>query len=135
MGRKYRQKGYQDSDYGARDKAQAPKKPETYGPKTPAMPGRRSVARCAGCGGLLPADVDPQGKCPRCGFELHSCKQCSYFDSSSRFECTRPIRQRIAKKDARNDCTFYALRVTVERETSSSRPMDARQAFEDLFKK
>jgi hypothetical protein len=135
MGRKYRQKGYQDSDYGGREKAQAPKKPETFGPKTPTMPGRRSVARCAGCGGLLPADVDRHGKCPRCGFELHSCKQCSYFDTSSRFECTRPIRQRIAKKDARNDCTFYALRVTVERETSTSRPMDARQAFEDLFKK
>ena len=135
MGRKYRQKGYQDSDYGGREKAHAPKKPETFGPKTPTMPGRRSVARCAGCGGLLPADVDPQGKCPRCGFELHSCKQCSYFDTSSRFECTRPIRQRIAKKDARNDCTFYALRVTVERETSTSKPMDARQAFEDLFKK
>ena len=43
-----------------------------------------------------------------------------------------------AKKDARNDCTFYEIRVTREKETStpaSLRPNDARQAFENLFKK
>ncbi len=84
---------------------------------------------------VLPAGIDPQGKCPRCGFELHSCKQCAYFDTSSRFECTRPIPERIARKDTRNECSFYAPRITVERETSTSRPPDARTAFENLFKK
>jgi hypothetical protein len=99
------------------------------------MPSRRSVLRCAQCAALLPTSIDPQGKCPRCGFELHSCKQCAYFDTASRFECTRPIPQRIVRKELKNTCTFYAPRMTVERETSSSRPQDARQAFEDLFKK
>lgn len=135
MGRKYRQKGYMDSDRERPEKEQAPKKPENFGPRTPSMPGRRSVVRCGSCGTVLPADFDPQGKCARCGLELHSCKQCAYFDTLSRFECTRPILQRIVKKDARNDCRFYAPRTTVERETSTSRPVDARQAFENLFKK
>ncbi len=135
MSRKYRQQGYQEQDRDRPDKERTRKRPETFGPRTPNMPGRRSVARCAGCGAVLPAGLDPQGKCPRCGFELHSCKQCAHFDSSSRFECTQPIPQRIPRKDARNNCTFYAIRTTVERETSTSRPMDARQAFENLFKK
>lgn len=135
MERKYRQRGYQDSGGDRPEKGPAPKKPETYGPRTPAMPSRRSVLRCAQCAALLPTGIDPQGKCPRCGFELHSCKQCAYFDTSSRFECTRPIPQRILRKELKNACTFYAPRMTVERETSSSRPQDARQAFEDLFKK
>jgi hypothetical protein len=50
----------------------------------------------------------------------------------------QPVSVRIAKKDARNECTFYEIRVTREKETStpaSLRPNDARQAFENLFKK
>jgi len=111
------------------------KKPETFGPRQLAMPSARTVSRCASCGKLLPVDLDPQGKCPHCGFELHSCKQCTHFDTSARWECTQPIPQRIPRKDAKNDCSFYSLRATVERETSTSKPLDARQAFESLFKK
>jgi hypothetical protein len=60
----------------------------------------------------------------------------------------QPIVERIPKKDARNDCQFFEFRMTVEKDTSpigysnnvsapppSNRPSDARQAFEDLFKK
>ena len=137
--RKYRQRGYQDSDRDRERRAgQKPSaNPETFGPKTPQMPGTHSVVRCAGCGIILPAQFDPKGKCPRCGFELHSCKQCSYFDASARFECRQPITQRILRKDARNECTFYSPRTTVERQTSpgSSLRDDPRKAFEDLFKK
>jgi len=140
--RKYRQRGYQDND---RDRGQnrtgqrAGPRAETFGPKTPQMPGAHTVVRCAGCGRILPSDFDPTGKCSRCGFELHSCKQCTHFDTSARYECTQPIQQRITKKDAKNDCTFYLPRTTVERQTSPgySRPAadDPRKAFENLFKK
>lgn len=138
--RQYRQRGYQDSG-GEREKKQTGQrqgpKPERIGPKTPMMPGTHSISRCGGCGTILPADFDPMGKCARCGFELHSCKQCAYFETSSRFECTQPIPERIAKKDAKNTCTFYAPRMTVEKQTSpeASRPDDPRKAFESLFKK
>lgn len=138
--RKYRQPGYMDSE--AREKrerkSEAPRAPrEQLGPKTPQMPGRRSLSRCAQCGTVLPPSIDPSGQCPRCQFELHSCKQCAHFDAASRFECTQPIEERIAQKDARNDCRFYELRVSVERETSPGalRPDNARRAFENLFKK
>ncbi len=134
MDRKYRQRGYQDSGRERPEKGPA-KKPENFGPRTPNMPGRQSVLRCGGCAVVLPAGIDTKGKCPQCGFELHSCKQCAYFDTSSRFECSRPIPERIARKDAKNQCSYYAPRFTVERETSSARPLDARQAFENLFKK
>lgn len=134
MARKYKQRGYMDS--GAGEREQRPqRRPETFGPRTPAMPGRRSVWRCASCASILPAGIEPKSKCPTCGAELHSCRQCAYFDTGSRFECTKPITARIPKKDARNECSFFAPRTTVERETSSSRPLDARAAFENLFKK
>ncbi len=50
----------------------------------------------------------------------------------------QPVKDRIAKKDAKNDCTFYEMRVTREKETSTPAPLkprDARAAFDNLFKK
>ena len=55
---------------------------------------------------------------PACAFELHSCKQCVHFDTGAQFECTQPISERIAHKDARNECTFYAFRMTIEKDTA-----------------
>jgi hypothetical protein len=140
---KYRQHGYQDRDHESRRSgeksgtAPPPKKDHSFGPRPINLPGTHAVSRCTQCGTLLPG-MPTSGRCPKCGFELHSCKQCTYFDPGSRFECMQPVKERIAKKDARNECTFYEIRVTREKETStpaSLRPNDARQAFENLFKK
>jgi hypothetical protein len=147
---KYRQHGYQDRDRenkprekprGETTQKPAPVPPArrdySMGPKPVNMPGTRAVSRCAQCGTVL-QQIPPAGLCPKCGFELHSCKQCMYFDPGKRFECMQPVPERITKKDARNDCTFYEIRVTREKETSTPatlRPTDARQAFENLFKK
>ena len=37
-------------------------------------------------------------------------------------------------KNARNSCTLFSPRSTVERETTTPRADDARKAFDDLFK-
>jgi len=114
------------------------------------MVGTVMRARCSSCGAVLAPGFDPSGECPRCHAQLHSCKQCVHFDTGKQFECTQPIPERIAKKDAKNSCTFFEFRMTVEKDTSPvtyatsaptpaattpSRPHDARKAFEDLFKK
>jgi len=138
--RKYRQHGYQDSG-GERQKAPTNKSAlrdkDTFGPRPVQMPGTHSVSRCAQCGTLLTAISDPLGQCGKCGFELHSCKQCTYFDTSARFECMQRIPERIARKDVRNDCKFYSISVRFEKQTSTgvaSTPNSARQAFDNLFK-
>lgn len=138
--RKYRQHGYQDRGDQAPKKqsTEKPVKKDTFGPRPIQMPGTRAVSRCSQCGSLLQSLAEPVGRCPKCGFELHSCKQCSHFDPASRFECTQQIPKRIPRKDERNECAFYAIRVMVEKETSTPAPLragDARQAFENLFKK
>jgi hypothetical protein len=143
---KYRQHGYQDRDQndrkgeerkGAGSGAAGPKRDNTFGPRPVNLPGTHAVSRCAECGTVLQG-MTADGKCPKCGFALHSCKQCMYFDPGGRFECMQPVKGRVEKKDAKNDCTFYEMRVTREKETStpvSARPSSARAAFENLFKK
>src|SRR3954453_19418207 len=139
--RKYRQHGYQDSGEKSRPQATAPKpraQDNTYGPRPLNMPGARTVSRCAVCGTVLNAGTDT-GKCAKCGLDIHSCKMCTHFDPASRFECRQTISQRVIPQDTANNCTAYLIKQAVERETGSSpvsgRVNDARQAFENLFKK
>ncbi|WP_447860273.1 hypothetical protein [Nitrospira calida] len=130
--RKYGQRGYRDYEKPERAKSGRPS-----GPRTPAMLPSRTVVRCADCGTQLPPLTDAQGQCPKCHAELHACQQCTHFAPGQRFECSQPIPERIADKRARNECPFFSLRVTVERETSSgsSGPEAARRALQNLFKK
>jgi hypothetical protein len=154
MERKYRQKGYDDRDgrEKKRERGERPSEPrpkqDMLGPRTPRMVGTVMRARCSNCGAVLAPGFDPNGQCPRCHAEMHCCKQCVHFDTGKQFECTQPIPERIPKKDAKNNCTFFELRMNVEKDTSPvnyaasipaatspARPNDARKAFEDLFKK
>lgn len=96
------------------------------------MPGFRDAIRCARCGNLIGQTDEP--RCKRCGADLHTCTQCVHFDTSARFECAQPIPARVSPKDAQNECGFFEVRVTVERETGSTAPTSARKAFDDLFK-
>jgi predicted RNA-binding Zn-ribbon protein involved in translation (DUF1610 family) len=156
MERKYRQRGYSDSDSQNKKRERADRPPEQQprpkqdmlGPRTPRMVGTVMRARCSSCGAVLAPGFDQNGECPRCHAAMHSCKQCVHFDTGAQFECTQPIPERIANKLAKNDCTFFEFRMTVEKDTSpvtyatntpaapaAGRPNDARKAFEDLFKK
>ncbi|MGB0037053.1 MAG: hypothetical protein WBP79_16410 [Candidatus Acidiferrales bacterium] len=157
MERKYKQRGYSDRDSQDKKKERTERgdrpseprpKQDMLGPRTPRMVGTVMRARCSSCGAVLAPGFDANGECPRCKAEMHSCKQCVHFDTAAQFECTQPIPERIAKKDAKNDCTFFEFRMTVEKDTSpvnyattapaapaAGRPNDARKAFEDLFKK
>ncbi len=162
MDRKYSHRGYRDAEQNEKkDKSRGghghDRKPpqggpraDQFGPRTPRMVGTVTRARCANCGAVLTSGFDPNGKCPKCQLELHCCKQCRFFDSGAQFECTQPIPERISPKDAKNNCTFYEFRTTVEKDTAPTsyaqkapaaaasappRHSDARQAFEDLFKK
>lgn len=153
--RKYRQNGYQDSERGSngsfradRPKPQGPK-PEITGPKLPRLVQNVVASRCFSCAVALASDTDFRGNCPKCGAALHCCKQCVHFDSSTRFQCHKPIPARIPLKDQANTCEFFSPMVTVARDAvppvSANRVVDntpaprnasdARAAFDSLFKK
>ena len=142
--RKYRQRGYQDTDREKSPKPASRPAPEPGapaaarrisqdGPRNINMPGYRRVTRCAQCGTVAAEEVGYNTRCSRCGTEMHACAQCESFDPGSRFECMQPITARITPKNAKNSCTFFSARTTVERETTSPRENDARKAFDDLF--
>lgn len=137
--RKYRQRGYMDNDREPqRPQPQKPKESrpvDREGPRSPKMMAFGEVVKCSSCGAKAPKSITFETTCPNCRAELHSCRQCTYFDPSATFECSKPISARIVNKNARNKCELFAPRTVVERQTSSGAPTDARQAFKNLFKK
>ena len=152
--RKYRQHGYMDEDrdreFGRREdrpRERGPRPPiDITGPRLPRMVETVTASRCYNCAVTLGTSVDYRGTCPKCGVALHCCKQCSYFEPSTRFQCTKPIPVRIAPKDEANQCELFSPRVTVAREATTSggngpavqtprSPQEARAAFDSLLKK
>jgi hypothetical protein len=155
--RRYKQRGYMDSDRDSRGprsedrpKPSGPRPPlDITGPRLPRLLQNVVAARCFNCTTALPADVDWKGKCPKCGAALHCCKQCAHFEPSTRFQCLKPIQVRIAIKDRANECDLFKPRVTVARDAAPASngnssiastpaprsPNDARAAFDNLFKK
>ena len=138
--RKYRHRGYMDSDREPqRPASQRPapqsKPRENEGPRSPRMMAFGETVKCASCAVKAPPNITNESVCSKCKADLHTCRQCMYFDPSARFECRKPVTAKIVNKNARNTCQLFAARTVVERETSSGPPNDARQAFAKLFKK
>lgn len=137
--RKYRQRGYQDHDR----EPQRPKPQQSpqqrpqdrEGPRSPKMMAFGESTKCTSCGAQAPATINFTSSCTKCNGDLHTCRQCNYFDPSAHFECSRKITARIVNKNARNTCELFAPRTVIERQTSSGAPTDARAAFAKLFKK
>lgn len=162
--RKYRQHGYFDSNSApsngnngaSRPKPSGPRPPlDVTGPHLPRLVQAVTASRCYNCSITLPPGTAFDGPCPKCGAQLHCCKQCAHFEPSTRFQCTKPIPVRIPIKDQANTCGLFSPRVTVAREASSTQmpggatklpaaglntpppksASDARDAFDRLFKK
>ena len=145
--RKYRQRGYMDNDREPqRPNSQSkPRDPQgargpqgardREGPRSPKMMAFGEAVKCSSCGAKVPSQITTESSCPNCRAELHTCRQCNFFDPSARFQCSKTITARIVNKNARNTCELFAPRTVVERQTSSGAPTDARQAFANLFKK
>ena len=150
--RKYRQRGYMDTDRDQdfrrqedRPRLPGPRPPlDVTGPRLPRMVQTLTASRCYNCSTALPQDTDFRGNCPKCGVALHCCKQCAHFEPSTRFQCLKPIPERIAYKDKANDCELFEARVTVARDAtagnnnmaaSPTTSANARATFDQLFKK
>ena len=139
--RKYRHRGYQDSgSEPSGRRPSGPRPPRNEGPRGRGVDQNKAIVfRCKHCGEkVLDLDaINVEATCRKCGGALHACSQCAYFDTSARFECARPIPERIANKKAKNECTFYAPAKAFDLTGSrgEATPDDARSAFDALFKK
>ncbi len=157
MDRKYGSRGYMDNGDRDRDRDKPREKPKGAPkgalrdtPRNVKMPGFQEVLRCSLCGVIVSSEVSIglESQCPKCKADLRTCKNCRHFDTGAQFECTQNIPERVTKKDVRTTCEFFVARTSIERETrdsggsvakepavSPTNAQDARNAFDNLFKK
>jgi hypothetical protein len=141
--RKYRHRGYMEDD---RDRESKPRqRPKADGarryddaPRGRGLGAPTAVAfKCSRCGHEAePAEIAPGATCTSCGSALHSCSNCTFFNTGARFECQKPIPARVESKTKGNDCEFF--RPKAVRDLKAAQPektTDARSAFDALFKK
>lgn len=136
MSRKYGQRGYQEDDRERRPAARGPR-PERDGPRGRGL-GKPTATRfrCARCGAdVRDLEVDFEATCGACGSALHSCVNCTFFDTGATFECRAPIEIRIPAKSKANECTHFVPKAAQEfaSEAEGPAPTDGKAAFDDLF--
>ena len=146
--RKYRHSGYQDDD---RDREQQQRQQQKQRPpgdgvrRYDSAPRGRGLGapttiafKCARCGHqLVTPSIDSTSTCSSCGSALHSCSNCTYFDTGSRFECQKPLDARVEGKTKANKCSLFKPKAVRDLKSAQpeKKPDDARSAFDALFKK
>lgn len=139
--RRYRQRGYKDSE--REDRPSREKKPPREKKEGPWGRGlgapKASVFRCSACGGKvddLPDELPLDTVCPHCGVDLHTCTHCVNFDPAAPGQCREDenIPKRVPKKAKRNECPLFTPKVSKEFGQESITAREARAAFDDLFK-
>jgi hypothetical protein len=136
--RKYRQRGYQDSEPRRAQKPSPMPGPKPEGPRGRGLGAPTTeVFRCSHCGDRVAFldDLPPESKCGKCGEDLHTCSNCRHFDPASPNECREPVAARVVKKTKRNECELFAAKRTVEFDQEKREGSDPRSAFDALFKR
>ena len=77
--------------------------------------------------------VGRKEECPHCRADMHSCKNCQYYDPGSHGECRETISEYVPDKERANFCGMYRS-FQGEREASVD-IADAKAKLEALFKK
>lgn len=78
--------------------------------------------------------VGMRDSCPRCGADLHACRNCAHYDRGAYNECREPQAERVADRERANRCDWFAPAAGAGPGAADPRP-DPRAALDALFRK
>lgn len=90
---------------------------------------------CYACGAEIRV-VERVGRgesCPKCGRDLHSCRNCEFYDPNAYNECREPVAERVVDKERSNFCDMFQM--ASERLKEPSKADESKKKLEGLFKK
>ena len=94
---------------------------------------------CAACGNsieLAPGTtVGRTETCDKCGEDLHSCRNCEFYDQDAYNECREPQAERVVDKERSNFCDYFSLGSGSSRDSAqTNKKKKALEDLDDLFK-
>jgi hypothetical protein len=89
---------------------------------------------CYGCAADVGARerVGRRDTCPSCGVDLHSCRQCRFYDTRAYNECREPQAERVLDKERANFCDWFA---TSDAAAAVPSGLGARAELDRLFRR
>jgi len=79
--------------------------------------------------------VGSRDTCPRCSSDLHSCRNCDFYDPSKNNQCSEPQAEWVRDKEAANYCDYYRPAPGARAGAiGPSKADDAKKRFDSLFK-
>lgn len=78
---------------------------------------------------LLLEKISFRGSCPLCGFELHTCRGCRYYEKGKPNDCLVPNTEYVRDREAANFCEEFRAK-----ENSDQNKSNGKQKFNSLFK-
>jgi len=92
------------------------------------------MRKCSHCEKTLTLDrkITRRETCPSCGWDLHVCLNCRFFDLGVYNQCREPQAERVLDKERSNFCDYFVYRE--ESTTGAHTGGAARKKIEDLFK-
>ncbi len=94
---------------------------------------------CCKCGQVI--DLPPAGRvlsrdtCPKCDSDLHSCRNCRFYDPGKHNQCAEPQAEWVRDKEAGNYCDYFSPNpILSASKRTSSKAEEAKKKFDSLFK-
>ncbi|MFW5799449.1 MAG: hypothetical protein ACOCV8_01435 [Spirochaetota bacterium] len=87
---------------------------------------------CHNCGAEWTEDYKPgySATCENCGYELHCCKNCRFYDTSRYNNCAEPMADRVSDHEMKNFCTYFEF---IDSQRNIDKPKKSRSDFDKLF--
>jgi len=82
------------------------------------------------------ARVGQRDACPRCNSDLHSCRNCNFYDPGKNNQCSEPQAEWVRDKEAANYCDYYRPNSSLAARggRAASPAENAKKKFDSLFK-
>jgi hypothetical protein len=79
--------------------------------------------------------VGRRDACPKCGADLHACRNCRFYDPSKHNQCAEAQAEWVRDKDAANFCGYFSPNpILLAQGGRPSSTDNARKGFDALFK-
>lgn len=92
---------------------------------------------CWKCGTRLSADaplpLSRRSKCRHCNADLHTCRQCRFYDTSKNNQCREPMAERVVDKERANFCDYFEPNPAAFTENETTETEASREKLNELF--
>jgi hypothetical protein len=79
--------------------------------------------------------IASRDECAHCGADLHSCRNCRFYDTSKNNQCAEPQAEWVRDKEAANYCDYFQPASQVgARPPTSVVSQNAKKKFDSLFR-